>query len=132
MGTGRPTDPVSHYQPPLESGAHPLTRLFKAGHWTLLAVLWSLLEGGKPMVDVKWHLAEEVSREAAEAALGGVLLFHQQALAGLTCPVHQQEPWLRVQGRTIQNLGVTVETCCRELLDRTHARIGAVSRRHQE
>lgn len=85
------------------------------------------------MVQVKWDFeGADLDKEAAEAAVGKVLNYYKQALAGFTCRVHSQEAWLKVHGRTLETLAVSIETCCQELLDRVNARIGGVSRRNQE
>ncbi len=85
------------------------------------------------MIQVKYDVeGADLDKEAAEAAVGKVLNYYKQALAGLTCPLHGREPWLKVHGRTLETLAVSIETCCQELLNRTDARTGGVSRRNQE
>jgi hypothetical protein len=84
------------------------------------------------MVDVKWDLrGSAMDVRTAEGAVGKVVAFYKQALAGTTCPVHSREAWLRVEGSTPQNLVVSIEACCRELLEKAETRVGGVSRRHQ-
>jgi hypothetical protein len=85
------------------------------------------------MVDVQWNFEEgELDRAAAEKAVGKVLAFHQQALAGITCPIHQREPSLIVEGRTPQTLRVSIEACCGKLLEKAHYKVRGVSRRDEE
>ena len=85
------------------------------------------------MMDVKWDFqGSGLDLEAAEKAVGKVLTFYRQALAGTACPIHGQEPWLKVEGRTLQSLVVSIEVCCEELLERAKSRVGEVSRRDQE
>jgi hypothetical protein len=85
------------------------------------------------MVDVHWDLrGGALDRETANKAVGRVLSFYQQALEGSTCPIHDREPWLKVQGATVQSLVVSIEACCEESLERAKTRVGGVSRRSQE
>jgi hypothetical protein len=85
------------------------------------------------MVDVEWDfLGVDLDKEAAERAVSNVLTFYKQALGGITCPIHSREPWLRVQGRTLPSLAVSIEACCGELLERATTRVGEVARRSQD
>lgn len=85
------------------------------------------------MVDVKWDFqGAALDMHAAEKAVGKVVTFYQQALASTICPIHNQEPWLKVEGRTPQSLAVSIEACCGELLERAKISVGGVSRRGQE
>jgi hypothetical protein len=85
------------------------------------------------MVDVKWDFqGAALDFETAEKAVGRVLTFYKQALAGALCPVHGREPWLRVEGRTAPGLVVSIEACCEVLLEQAKDRVGLVSRREQE
>lgn len=84
------------------------------------------------MVDVKWDFqGGVVDLRAAEQSVGKLLTFYKDALAGVTCPVHERTPWLKVKGRTVRDLLVTVEACCEESLHRATSRVDGVSRRHQ-
>jgi hypothetical protein len=85
------------------------------------------------MVTVKWALKGGGLRiDAAEKAVGKVLTFYQEALAGITCPTHGQEPGLKVEGRTVRDLVVSIETCCGELLEKANTRVNGLSRRSEE
>jgi hypothetical protein len=85
------------------------------------------------MVAVKWALkGGGLSIDAAEKAVGKVLTFYKGALTGITCPTHGQEPVLKVEGRTINDLVVSIETCCGELLEKANTRVNGVSRRSDE
>jgi hypothetical protein len=85
------------------------------------------------MVEVEWDFeGGAVDRPAAEKAVGRVLAFYQQALAGISCGAHRREPWLKVKGPTLQTLVVSIEACCGDLLQRAKARVGGVSRRGDE
>jgi hypothetical protein len=85
------------------------------------------------MVDVEWDLeGGDLDQTAAEKAVGRVIRFYQRALSATICPVHSREPWLKVKGRTLPNLVVSIEACCEELLRRAQARVGDVSRRAED
>jgi hypothetical protein len=85
------------------------------------------------MVTVKWALkGGGLSIDAAEKAVGKVLAFYKEALAGIICPTHRQAPGLKVEGRTVQDLVVSIETCCGELLEKANTRIDGLSRRSEE
>lgn len=85
------------------------------------------------MVDVKWDFqGSALDMHAAENAVGKVVTFYQRALASTVCPIHNQEPWLRVEGCTPQSLVVSIEACCGELLERAKLSVGGVSRRSQD
>jgi len=42
--------------------------------------------------------------------------------------IHTRAPWLKVKRRTLQDLVVSIEACCGELLERAKTRVGGVSR----
>ena len=85
------------------------------------------------MVDVKWDFqGAAVDLRAAEQSVGPLLTFYKGALAGVTCPVHERKPWLKVQGRTVRDLQVTIEACCKESLHSATSRVDGVSRRQQQ
>ncbi len=85
------------------------------------------------MIEVKWDFeGAELDRDAAKAAVEKILNFYTGGLAGITCPTHGQKPGLKVQGRTVETLVVSVEACCQTLLDRANDRIRSISRRDQE
>jgi hypothetical protein len=83
------------------------------------------------MISVTYELDGTIDEETAARAVEKVLRFHQQALSGITCPVHQETPWLKVRGGSLRELAVSVESCCPSLADKVVARIDAVSRRDQ-
>jgi hypothetical protein len=85
------------------------------------------------MVAVKWALkGGGLSIDAAEKAVGKVLAFYKEALSGILCPTHGQEPGLKVEGRTVRDLVVSIETCCGELLGKANTRVDGLSRRSEE
>jgi hypothetical protein len=84
------------------------------------------------MIEVKYELEGDIDDEEAERAVERVLRYHQHVLAGLTCSIHGSPPWLRVRGRVIERLTVTIESCCESLAGLTLARIQHVSRREQD
>ena len=84
------------------------------------------------MIAVRWDLnGAELDPAAAERAVEKVVGFHQRALAGVTCPEHNQAPVLVVRGQSVKTLAVSVETCCDELRAKVDGRIRAVSRRDE-
>lgn len=83
------------------------------------------------MIDVTYELAGTIDEETAARALQKVLRFHQQALSGVTCPTHQEAPWLKVSGGSVPELVVSIESCCPALAEKVEARIEEISRREQ-
>jgi hypothetical protein len=84
------------------------------------------------MIEVKYELEGDIDGVEAERAVERVLRYHQHVLAGLTCPFHGSLPWLRVRGRSVERLTVTIESCCESLAGQAQARIQDVSRRDQD
>ena len=83
------------------------------------------------MVTVRYDLDETIDEKTAAQAVERVLRFHQQALSGITCPIHREAPWLKVSGGSVRELAVSIESCCPALTDRVEARIETISRRDQ-
>jgi hypothetical protein len=85
------------------------------------------------MIEVKWELQDRLLKTRAElGAVGKVLRFYSHALAGATCPIHEQEPWLTVSGGTLESLTIRIEACCAEALAQANMRVASVSRRGQD
>jgi hypothetical protein len=84
------------------------------------------------MVEVKYELEGDIDHLTAERSVERVLRYHQHVLAGLTCSIHGTPPWLRVRGRSLERLTVTIESCCEALAGEALGRIRDVSRRDQE
>ena len=84
------------------------------------------------MIEVKYELGGNIADEKAERSVERVVRYHQQILSGVICPVHGGPPWLKVQGRALESLTVTVESCCSALADVARTRLHVVSRRDQE
>ena len=58
------------------------------------------------MVEVRWEIeGTELGPDAAQKALQRVLDYNGRALAGISCPVHSDEPWLIVRGSTVKTCG---------------------------
>lgn len=83
------------------------------------------------MVHVRYELDGTMDEQTAARAVEKVLRFHQQALSGITCPRHQEAPWLKVSGSSVRELAVSVESCCPVLAEKVETRITDVSRRDQ-
>ena len=83
------------------------------------------------MINVRYELDGGLDEETAARTLEKVLEYHRQALGGMTCPIHQQAPWLKVQGQSVPDLAVSVESCCPMLTEKVEARIHGISRRYQ-
>ena len=83
------------------------------------------------MIDVTYELEGGIDEGTAARAVEKVVRYHQQILSGLTCPIHQKAPWLKVYGRSLPSLAVSVESCCRLLAEKVAARLDLVSRRDQ-
>ena len=84
------------------------------------------------MINVTYELDGTIDENAAARAVEKVLRFHQQALSGVTCPIHREAPWLKVSGGSLRELAVSIESCCPALADTVEARIENVSRRAQD
>ena len=85
------------------------------------------------MIAVRWDLnGAELDPSEAQRAVEKAVGFHQRALAGVTCPAHNQAPVLVVRGLSVRTLTVSVETCCDALRAGVDGRIRAVSRRNDE
>ena len=82
-------------------------------------------------MNVAYELEEGLDEASAARTVDRVVRYHQQVLSGMTCPAHQQAPWLRVHGRSLQSLAVCVESCCEVLSEKVAARLDLVSRRDQ-
>jgi hypothetical protein len=83
------------------------------------------------MIDVKFEL-EDVEKNEAQNAVSKTIRFYQQALDGVTCPIHGNTPFLTVRGNSVQRLAVTMDTCCDALTGVANARVRAVSRRDDD
>ena len=84
------------------------------------------------MIAVRWELnGADLDPAAAERAVEKVVGFHQRALAGVTCPAHNQPPVLVVRGQSVKTLAVSIEACCDALRAKAYDRIRAVSRRDE-
>lgn len=80
------------------------------------------------MMKVEWEFdGDEVGKAAAQAAVRRILDHYKRALNGLTCPIHGDVPILRVRGRTLEDLDISVESCCQPLIDEAYARIRRAS-----
>ncbi|HEV7365781.1 MAG TPA: hypothetical protein VGN76_08035 [Gemmatimonadales bacterium] len=77
-----------------------------------------------------YELDRTIDQNTAARAVEKVLRFHQQALSGITCPTHQETPWLKVSGGSVRDLAVSVESCCPALSEKVEARIEGISRRN--
>jgi len=84
------------------------------------------------MVIVSYDLDGTIDEKTAARAVERVLRFHQQALSGITCPIHREPPWLKVSGGSVRELAVSIEACCSALTDKVEARMANVSRRDQD
>jgi hypothetical protein len=84
------------------------------------------------MIEVKYELEGGIDNVAAERSVERLLRYHQHVLAGLTCSIHGTTPWLRVRGRSLERLTVSIESCCEALAGSALGRIQDVSRRDQE
>ena len=84
------------------------------------------------MVIVRYELDGTIDEKTASQAVERVLRFHQQALSGVTCPIHREAPWLKVSGGSLRELAVSIESCCPALADKVEAQIENVSRRAQD
>jgi hypothetical protein len=70
------------------------------------------------MMEVRWDFkGDELGQEAAETAVHRVLDRYSRPLANVKCPVHGKVPVLVVRGHSLDDLDLTVETCCQALLD---------------
>jgi hypothetical protein len=83
------------------------------------------------MINVTYELDGTIDEDTAARAVEKVVQYHQQALGGMTCPIHQQAPRLKVQGHSVPDLAVSVESCCPILTGKVEARIHGISRRDQ-
>ena len=83
------------------------------------------------MVIVRYELDDTIDEQTAARAVEKVLRFHQQALSGISCPVHGEAPWLKVSGGSVRELAVSIESCCSTLAEKVEARINVISRRDQ-
>lgn len=83
------------------------------------------------MITVRYELEEGIDEETAAQTVEKVLRYHQQALSGITCPIHQEAPWLKVHGGSVRDLAVSMESCCPVLAEKVEARIEDISRRDQ-
>ena len=83
------------------------------------------------MIDVTYELEGGIDEDTAAATMERVVRYHQQVLSGVTCPIHREAPWLKVHGRSLQSLAVSVESCCQLLAEKVAARLDLVSRRDQ-
>jgi hypothetical protein len=83
------------------------------------------------MIRVTYELDGPVEETTAARAVEKVVRFHQQALSDLTCPIHQEAPWLKVRGRSLRELAVSVESCCAALTGKVEERINHISRRDE-
>jgi hypothetical protein len=80
------------------------------------------------MIKVEWEFeGDDVGEAAAQAALRMILDRYKRALRGLTCPTHGEVLILRVRGRTLEDLDISVESCCQPLMDEANARIRRAS-----
>lgn len=76
------------------------------------------------MIKVEWEFdGDDVGEAAAQAAVRRILDRYKRALNVLTCPTHRDVPILRVRGGTLDDLDITVESCCQPMIDAAHARI---------
>ena len=82
------------------------------------------------MINVMYELDGTIDEDTAARAVEKVLQFHQQALSGITCPRHQEAPWLKVSGSSVRELAVSIESCCPVLAEKVEARIEGISRRN--
>jgi hypothetical protein len=82
------------------------------------------------MINVTYELDGTIDEDTAARAVEKVLRFHQQALSGITCPTHQEAPWLKVSGGSLRELAVSIESCCPVLSEKVEARIEGISRRN--
>jgi hypothetical protein len=81
------------------------------------------------MMEVRWEFkGDELGQEAAETAVHRVLDRYSRPLANIKCPVHGKVPVLVVRGHSLDDLDLTVETCCQALLDDANGRIRAAAR----
>jgi hypothetical protein len=83
------------------------------------------------MIEVRYELDGGIDEDTAARTVETVLRYHQRALSGVSCPTHQQAPWLKVHGRSLLTLAVSIESCCPALSEKVEARIQDVSRRDQ-
>jgi hypothetical protein len=83
------------------------------------------------MINVRYELDGAMDEETAARTVAKVLRYHQQVLSGITCPTHQEAPWLKVHGTSLHDLAVSVESCCPALAEQVEARIEDLSRRDQ-
>jgi ribosome maturation factor RimP len=83
------------------------------------------------MVNVTYELDGAINEEAAARTVEKVVRYHQQVLLGVTCPIHQENPRLKVYGRSLQDLAVSVESCCEVLSEKVASQLDLVSRRDQ-
>lgn len=78
------------------------------------------------MMEVKWEFeGDEHGQAAAETAVQRILDRYSRPLATIRCPVHGKVPVLRVRGHSLEDLDLTVETCCEALLRDANSRIRA-------
>jgi hypothetical protein len=83
------------------------------------------------MITVRWEFvtANEWDMTAAQRIVDRIQTRFQRAIGGLRCPVHGSEPLLVVQGGSVADLDVDLETCCERLAEESNARIQAGSHR---
>ena len=82
------------------------------------------------MMKVQWEfegLVEEMAM--AQIRVERTLARYQRTIGGIQCPVHGVAPLLAVKGQGIEQLELTIETCCQTLVDETNARIQGGRRR---